>query len=120
MFKNFRTFALSALVGFGTLAGALGATTSNADATSIYIGYGYKHHHHHYKPYYKPHYKPYYAPAHYGVCPSWKAVSKARSAGMHKAHVKFRNYKTVAVSGRVYGQWRTFYYGNRNWCPRVG
>ncbi|MCB1382892.1 MAG: hypothetical protein KDJ73_08170 [Notoacmeibacter sp.] len=117
MIKNFRTFALSALVGFGTIAGALGATTSNADATSIYIGYGYKHGYHHH---YQPHYNPYYAPVHYGVCPSWKAVSKARSAGMHQAHVKFRNHKIVAVGGRVYGHWRTFYYGNRSWCPRVG
>ena len=38
MTKSFRTFALSALVGLGTLAGAIGATTSNADASSIYIG----------------------------------------------------------------------------------
>ncbi len=126
MTKSFRTFALSALVGFGTLAGALATTTSNADASSIYIGH--KHHGVHigigypgHRPYgYRPYYKPAYKPVNYGACSSWKAIEKARHAGMYKAHVKFRNHKTVAVSGRVYGSWATFYYGNTNWCPRVG
>ena len=126
MTKSFRTFALSALVGPATLPGAIGATTTNADATSIYIGN--KHNGVHigigypgYKPHYKHGYhKPYYKPVNYGACSSWKAVSKARAAGMYGARVKFRNYKTVAVSGKVYGHWETFYYGNTNWCPRVG
>lgn len=120
MLKTIKTITLSAMIALGA-AGGLTATTSSASANGIfiggggggghfglYIGDGYGRHGHGYGPGWRR-----------GHCPSGVAVHKARRMGLHRAHVRFRDHRVVAVAGRIHGHRQTFLFANDRSCPRI-
>lgn len=122
MLKTLKTITLSAMIALGA-AGGLTATTSSANASGIYIGGSG--HGGHFGLYFGDGYGRHggYGHGHgwdrRGHCPSGVAVHKARRMGLHRAHVRFRNHRVVAVAGRKHGHRETFLFANDRFCPRI-
>ncbi len=117
MLKTLKTLTLSAMIALGA-AGGLTATTSSASATGIVITGGG--HHGHFGLYFGDDYGRGWGHGwRRGHCPSGRAVHKARRMGLHRAHIRFRNHRVVAVAGRKHGHHRTFLFANVRHCPRI-
>lgn len=129
MMKTLKTIALSAMIALGA-AGGLTAMTSSANAGGgfyiggsghgghfgLYFGDGYGRHGGYDRGHRHGHGHGWDRRGH---CPTGLAVHKARRMGLHRAHVRFRNHRVVAVAGRMHGHRETFLFANDRFCPRI-
>ena len=119
MLTKFKTAALSALIGLGTLA----AIPATAQAEGLYLNYGSGHRSGVGIDYDRDDYRDYrdyrHDRRHYRACTPNRAVNKAERYGVRRAHVVDVNRRTITVAGRKWGERIRMTFGRSPNCPVV-
>jgi len=122
MFSKLKTAALSAMIGFATLA----ASPAGAQAEGLYLNYGAGHNGFglgvqvgdYDRADYRGRYHHDDRRGGWG-CTPWRAVDKAERYGVRRARVVDVNRRTITVAGRKWGDHVRMTFGRAPSCPIV-
>jgi hypothetical protein len=122
MFAKFKTAAVSALIGLGTLA----AIPASAQAEGVYLNYGGRHHSgvgigvefgDYDRVDYRDEYR--YGRHHFRRCTPERALNKAERMGVRRARVVDVDRRTIEVVGRRWGERVHITFARAPRCPIV-